>query len=107
VKLRKKSGVQLTSGGFGTVYTLMPEAKKGVARIPVPPRNYPKADAPIGNDAITPDAPLAVPSSTGSAQMMISAGDQAKRDPWTVPLIGLLLAFSIISLIFQMLIAFG
>jgi hypothetical protein len=84
----------------------MPEAKKGVARIPVPPRNHPKADAPISNDAITPDPPLAVPSSTGSAQMMISAGE-AKRDPWTVPLIGLLLAFSIISLILQMLIAFG
>jgi hypothetical protein len=85
----------------------MPEAKKGVARIPVPPRNHPKADGPISNDTITPDAALAGPSSTGSAQMMMSTGDQAKRDPWTVPLIGLLLAFSIISLILQMLIAFG
>ncbi len=84
----------------------MPEAKKGVARIPVPPRNHPKPEGPIGNDDASADERPERSSSTGSAQMM-SAGAQGKRDPWTVPLIGLLLAFSVISLILQMLIAFS
>ena len=39
--------------------------------------------------------------------MLMSEAVQAKRDPWTVPLIGLLLAFSVISLIVQLLIAFS
>jgi hypothetical protein len=39
--------------------------------------------------------------------MLMSGAAQGKRDPLTVPLIGLLLAFSIISLIVQLLIAFS
>ena len=39
--------------------------------------------------------------------MLMSNAVQAKRDPLTVPLIGLLLAFSVISLIVQLLIAFS
>jgi hypothetical protein len=39
--------------------------------------------------------------------MLMSDAGQAKRDPLTVPLIGLLLAFSVISLIVQLLIAFS
>ena len=35
---------QLTSSKFGTVYRSMAEAKKGVARIPVPPRKQSKAE---------------------------------------------------------------
>jgi hypothetical protein len=38
---------------------------------------------------------------------LMSGAAQGKRDPLTVPLIGLLLAFSVISLIVQMLIAFS
>ena len=83
----------------------MPEAKKGVARIPVPPRNHPKPEVQIGTDAI--GAGEHPERSAGSAQIMMSAGAEGKRDPWTVPLIGLLLAFSVISLILQMLIAFS
>jgi len=37
----------------------------------------------------------------------VSEAAQPKRDPLTVPLIGLLLAFSVISLILQLLIAFS
>ena len=39
--------------------------------------------------------------------MLMSDTGETKRDPLTVPLIGLLLAFLIISLIVQMLIAFS
>jgi hypothetical protein len=85
----------------------MPEAKKGVARIPVPPRNLPKADGPIGNDGVAADSRPERSSSAGAAESMMSTGAQGKRDPWTVPLISLLLAFSVISLILQMLIAFS
>jgi hypothetical protein len=85
----------------------MPEAKKGVARIPVPPRNHPKAESPIGNEGVSADERPERSSSTGAAQIMMATEAQGKRDPWTVPLIGLLLAFSVISLILQMLIAFS
>ena len=85
----------------------MPEAKKGVARIPVPPRISPKQEGPLDNSGISGDERPERSSAIASAQLMMSAGSQGKRDPWTVPLIGLLLAFSVISLILQMLIAFS
>ena len=85
----------------------MPEAKKGVARIPVPPRNLSKAEGPIDSAGASVDERPERSSSPGAAQAMMSIGAQGKRDPWTVPLIGLLLAFSVISLILQMLIAFS
>jgi hypothetical protein len=39
--------------------------------------------------------------------MLMSRAIPAKRDPLIVPLVGLLLAFSVISLIVQVLIAFS
>ena len=49
------------------------------------------------------------PGATDSrgVHMLMSDTAETKRDPLTVPLIGLLLAFLIISLILQMLIAFS
>ena len=97
---------QLTSGEIGTVYWSMAEAKKGVARIPVPPRKQAKAEDSEGKDAGRPEQPLIETESRG-VHMLMSGAAQGKRDPLTVPLIGLLLAFSVISLIVQMLIAFS
>jgi hypothetical protein len=84
----------------------MAEAKKGVARIPVPPRIPSKVESldrretdPTGqryNDAPSP-----------GVHMLMSNAVEAKRDPLVVPLVGLLLAFSVISLMVQLLIAFG
>jgi len=84
----------------------MAEAKKGVARIPVPPRKPPKAE-----DSEPPE-PARVEPHPGATDyrgvhMLMSDTAEKKRDPLTVPLIGLLLAFLIISLILQMLIAFS
>jgi hypothetical protein len=79
----------------------MADAKKGVARIPVPPRKQPKAE-----DAVRVEPHLVEAESRGVHTLMSGAA-QGKRDPLTVPLIGLLLAFSVISLIVQLLIAFS
>jgi hypothetical protein len=98
---------QLTSGEFGTVYRSMADVKKGVARIPVPPRKQAKAEHSEGQDAGRPDQPLSETESRGVHNMLMSGAAQGKRDPLTVPLIGLLLAFSVISLIVQLLIAFS
>jgi hypothetical protein len=84
----------------------MAEVKKGVARIPVPPRKQPKVEDSERAEAGHPDQLLPETESRGVHTLMTDAG-QAKRDPLTVPLIGLLLAFSVISLIVQMLIAFS
>jgi hypothetical protein len=84
----------------------MAEAKKGVARIPVPARKQPKAEDSARKEAIRLESHLPETESRG-VHMLMSDAVQAKRDPMTVPLIGLLLAFSVISLILQMLIAFS
>ena len=84
----------------------MAEVKKGVARIPVPPRKQPKVEDPERAEVGPPDQFLPETESRGVHMLMTDAG-QAKRDPLTVPLIGLLLAFSVISLILQLLIAFS
>ena len=80
----------------------MAEAKKGVARIPVPPRIRSKAEGHLeaGQTGQSQDDP----ASPGVHMLMSNAVDQ-KRDPLVVPLVGLLLAFSVISLIVQLLIA--
>jgi hypothetical protein len=84
----------------------MAEAKKGVARIPVPPRKQPLAE-----DSERPETARVEPhpkaTDSRGVQMLMSDTAETKRDPLTVPLIGLLLAFLIISLILQMLIAFS
>jgi hypothetical protein len=84
----------------------MAEAKKGVARIPVPPRTQPKAEDSEHKEAGRAEQHLEQAESRG-VHMLMSDAVQAKRDPLTVPLIGLLLAFSVISLIVQLLIAFS
>jgi hypothetical protein len=77
-----------------------------VARIPVPPRKQAKTE-----DSERPDAGRAeqhpIETDSRGVQMLMSGAAQGKRDPLTVPLIGLLLAFSVISLIVQLLIAFS
>jgi hypothetical protein len=84
----------------------MTEAKKGVARIPVPPRKQSKVEDAEHPEASRPDQHLLETESRG-VHMLMSGAVQSKRDPLTVPLIGLLLAFSVISLIVQLLIAFS
>jgi hypothetical protein len=97
---------QLTLANFGTVYRSMAEAKKGVARIPVPPRKQSKAEESERQEAGRAQQSHAEAESRG-VPMLTPGAVQPKRDPLTVPLIGLLLAFSVISLIVQLLIAFG
>jgi hypothetical protein len=84
----------------------MADTKKGVARIPVPPRKQPKAEDSERKDAGRGEQHLGETESRG-VHMLMSGSTQGKRDPLTVPLIGLLLAFSVISLIVQLLIAFS
>jgi hypothetical protein len=84
----------------------MADAKKGVARIPVPPRKQAKTEDSARDDAGRSEQPLVETESRG-LHMLMSGAAQGKRDPLTVPLIGLLLAFSVISLIVQLLIAFS
>lgn len=84
----------------------MAEAKKGVARIPVPPRKRPKTEDSARVEADQVEQHPGEIESRG-VHMLMSEPVPAKRDPLTVPLIGLLLAFSVISLIVQLLIAFS
>jgi hypothetical protein len=84
----------------------MAEAKKGVARIPVPQRKRSIPEDSERREASPGEQPLPENDSRG-VHMLMSDVVQEKRDPLTVPLIGLLLAFSIISLIVQLLIAFS
>jgi len=79
----------------------MPEPKKGIARIAVPRRTAaPPKQAP---SEPPPDA-AALPS---TSQRLMAQAVPSRRDPWLIPLAGLLLAFSAISLIVQLLIAFS
>ena len=94
------------SGKFRTVYESMAEAKKGVARIPVPPRKQDKVEDSERQEPGRAEQQLPEAESRG-VHMLMSGAIQPKRDPLTVPLIGLLLAFSVISLIVQLLIAFS
>ena len=59
-----------------------------------------------GKDAARPEQPLVDTESPGM-NVLMSGAAEGKRDPLTVPLVGLLLAFSVISLIVQLLIAFS
>jgi len=86
------------------LYSLMPEAKKGLARIQVPPK-APRSSKTGGDDASQERGPDAMEAR--GVHMLMSKAIPTKRDPLIVPLVGLLLAFSVISLIVQMLIAFG
>ena len=83
----------------------MSEPKKGVARIQVPPKRPRSSET----DAGVNEAPERGPDATDArgVHLLMSRAIPAKRDPLIVPLLGLLLAFSVISLIVQMLITFG
>ena len=84
----------------------MAEAKKGVARIPVPPRVKSKVEGSDHRDVGQTEQRQEGAESPGVHMLMSDPAD-AKQDPLVVPLVGLLLAFSVISLIVQLLIAFS
>jgi len=84
----------------------MAETKKSVARIPVPPRAQPKVEVSEHGDTGQTE-PRREGDALPGVHMLMSNLVEAKRDPWLVPLIGLLLAFSVISLIVQLLMAFS
>jgi hypothetical protein len=83
----------------------MAEPKKGVARIQVPPKVSASSETDAGSGAPPEQGPDA--THARGVHMLMSKAIPTKRDPLIVPLVGLLLAFSVISLIVQMLIAFG
>jgi hypothetical protein len=87
------------------LYPLVAEAKKGVARIQVPPKAPKITEGSTGRNELTQEGPD-VDDARG-VHMLMSRAIPAKRDPLIVPLVGLLLAFSVISLIVQLLIAFS
>ena len=77
----------------------MPDEKRGPARITLPPRTkLPEVVEPIV-------VPEGVPVHT--SEKLIARMPPVRRDPWVVPLAGLVLAFSVISLIVQCLVAFS
>ena len=84
----------------------MAESKKSIARIPVPPRAQPKVELSDHRETGQAESRREETALPG-VHMLMSNLVEAKRDPWIVPLIGLLLAFSVISLIVQLLIAFS
>jgi hypothetical protein len=80
----------------------MAEQKRAVARIDIPPRSTQLANAALEAASSSESA-----GSSPTSQMLMSRLPPAQRDPWIVPLAGLLLAFSVVSLIVQLLIAFS
>jgi hypothetical protein len=83
----------------------MAEAKKAMARIQLPPKAPKPAEINAGHEELRHQGPDA--ADPRGVHMLMSRAIPAKRDPLIVPLAGLLLAFSVISLIVQMLIAFS
>jgi hypothetical protein len=77
----------------------MPDEKRGPARITLPPRT--KAPEVV--------EPVIVPESAPvhTSERLIARMPPMRRDAWVVPLVGLVLAFSVISLIVQCLVAFS
>jgi hypothetical protein len=78
----------------------MPEEKRGPARITLPPRS--KVPEVVEEPFVVPEG---VPVHT--SEKLIARMPPVRRDPWVVPLAGLVLAFSVISLIVQCLVAFS
>ena len=87
------------------LYSLMSQPKKGVARIQVPPKASRSSETNAGINEAQEQGPDA--TDARGVHMLMSKALPTKRDPLIVPLVGLLLAFSVISLIVQMLITFG
>jgi hypothetical protein len=80
----------------------MPDVKKGIARIEVP------AGSRAGKGVSAPEQePAAVAPEERGVHALVSQPAVAKRDPLIVQLAGLVLAFSVVGLIVQLLIAFG
>jgi len=77
----------------------MSDEKRGPARITLPLR----VKAPEVAEAVI--VPEGVPVHT--SERLIARMPPVRRDPWVVPLAGLVLAFSVISLIVQCLVAFS
>ena len=78
----------------------MPDVKKGIARIEVPTGSR------AGKSVSAPEQEPAAPEERG-VHALVSQPAVAKRDPLIVPLVGLVLAFSVVGLIVELLIAFG
>jgi hypothetical protein len=79
----------------------MAEPKRGIARIEVPKRNAAAAvvKAPASGAGGFPG-----PS---TRHRLMAQAEGNRQDSWVAPLAGLLLAFSVVSLIIQLLIAFS
>ena len=77
----------------------MADEKRGPARIILPPRAKPPE---VVEPVVVTDV---VPVHT--SEKLIARMPPLRRDPWVVPLAGLVLAFSVISLIVQCLVAFS
>ncbi len=78
----------------------MADLKKGPARVELPAR--PVEAPPSGRQAGAEE-----PAEGVTSRILMSRLPAEQRDPWAVPLAGLVLAFSVISLIVQLLIAFS
>jgi hypothetical protein len=73
----------------------MPEEKKKLARIPLPPKPVEEVEV----------STLALGANT--SERLMAKVPPSRRDPWIVPLAALVLAFSAISLIVECLVAFS
>jgi hypothetical protein len=82
----------------------MTEAKKGVARIQIPPKVAKTDEVEARLDE---PRQQALDADSSGVYLLMSKAVSPRRDPLIVPLVGLLLAFSVISLIIQTLIAFS
>ena len=79
----------------------MPDVKKGIARIEVPTGSR------AGKGVTAPEQePAAVAPEERGVHALVSRPVAARRDTSIVPLVGLVLAFSVVGLIVQLLIAF-
>jgi hypothetical protein len=75
----------------------MPEEKKRLARIPLPPRQVEETHADISTLA----------AGANTSERLMAKVPPSRGDPWIVPLASLVLAFSAISLIVECLVAFS
>jgi hypothetical protein len=75
----------------------MPEEKKKLARIPLPPKPATEVEADVSTMA----------TEVNTSERLMAKAPPSRRDPWIVPLTALVLAFSAISLIVECLVAFS
>jgi hypothetical protein len=75
----------------------MPEEKKKLARIPLPPRQAEETQADVSTLA----------AGVNTSERLMAKVPPSRRDSWIVPLSALVLAFSAISLIVECLVAFS